>query len=78
VAFRYHRRVRSVADELKREDRARMAALSPEARIALSLRLAERALGVLCAARGLSRAEAAALARSLRSRGRRPSASASG
>jgi hypothetical protein len=44
--------VRSVADRLKDEDRARIAALSPEARVALSLRLAEAAIGVLCARRG--------------------------
>jgi len=76
--FGYDPLVRSVADRLKDEDRARIAALSPEARVALSLRLAEAAIGVLCAAQGLSRAEATRLARSIRSRGRRASASASG
>ena len=55
-----------------------MAALSPEARIALSLRLGETGLDVLRAARGLSRAEAVDLARTLRQRGRRASVSASG
>lgn len=70
--------MRSVADELEREGRARTAALSPEARIALAIRLAETGIDLLCAARGLSRADAVALARGLRHRGRRPSAAASG
>ncbi len=70
--------MRSVADELRREDRARMMALSPEERIALSLRLAEQAAGVLCAAQALSRAQARALVRRVRSAGRRASTSASG
>lgn len=68
--------MRSVADELRAEDLERMAALSPEARIALSLRIAESSIEVLRAARGLTRAEAVALARTTRSRGRRPSRSA--
>ncbi|HET8540998.1 MAG TPA: hypothetical protein VFL83_14085 [Anaeromyxobacter sp.] len=70
--------MRSVADELKREDRARLAALSPGERIALSVRLAEAAIEVLRAARGLSRGDAVALARRVRRSGRRASASASG
>ncbi len=78
VGFGYHRFVRSVADQLKQEDRARMAALSPARRVALSLRLAETAQRVLCAAQGLERDEAVKLARAIRHRGRRASGSASG
>jgi hypothetical protein len=70
--------VRSVADRLRSEDRERLAALSPEERVALSLRLAAAAAEVLCAARGLTRAEAAALSRRVRAQGRRPSVAASG
>jgi hypothetical protein len=70
--------VRSVADRLRDADRSRVAALSPEERVALSLRLASAAADVLCAARGLTRPEAAALARRVRAQGRRPSRSASG
>ncbi len=55
-----------------------MAAMSPEARVALSVRLAEAATRVLCAVRGLPRADAVALARSVRGRGRRASQSNSG
>ncbi len=77
-AFGYDLSVRSVADQLKQEDRARIAALSPEARVALSLRLGQSALRVLCAARGVSPAEAAALARAIRSRGRRSSCAVTG
>ncbi len=77
-ATAYDRGVRSVADQLEIEDRARMAALSPEARVALSLRLGEEALAILCAARGLARTEARALAHSLRSAGRRQAAPATG
>lgn len=69
--------MRSVADQLKEEDRARIAALSPEQRVALSLRLGETAACVLCAAQGLERDEAVKLARGVRSRGRRASGSAS-
>jgi len=70
--------MRSVADQLREEDRARVAALSPEARVALSLRLGEMATEILRATRELPRAQAVQLARSLRSRGRRRSGSASG
>jgi hypothetical protein len=69
--------VRSVADHLKAEDLTRLAALAPEARVALSLRLGDAATEILCAARGISREEAAALTRAVRSRGRRPSRAAS-
>jgi len=55
-----------------------MGALSPEQRVALSLRLGEAGVRVLCAARGVSREEAVKLARALRSRGRRASGSAAG
>jgi len=65
--------MRSVADQLRAEDRARMAALSPEERVALSLRLGEQGMALLCAAQGLTRAEAGRLARAQRNRGRRPS-----
>jgi hypothetical protein len=75
--FGYDPRVRSVADQLKAEDLARMAALSPEERIGLSLRLGESAIEVLCAAQGLTRAEALALVQRIRSEGRRASPCAS-
>lgn len=78
TATAYDPGVRSVADQLKLEDRARIASLSPEARVALSLRLGEEALALLRAARGMSRAEARALARSLRSADRRRSAPGAG
>jgi hypothetical protein len=78
VPFGHDRFVRSVADQLKEEDRARMAALSPAQRVTLSLRLAETAARVLCAAQGLERDEAVKLPRAIRHRGRRASGSASG
>lgn len=77
-ALGYDSRMRSVADQLREQDRARMGALSPEQRVALSLRLGEAGVRVLCAARGVSREEAVKLARALRSRGRRASGSAAG
>lgn len=49
-----------------------MAALSPEERVVLSLRLGEQGMALLCAAQGLTRAEAGRLARTQRNRGRRP------
>lgn len=78
VAFGYDRDVRSVADQLKEEDRSRIAALSPEQRVTLSLRLGETATQVLRAAQGLSHAEAVKLVRAIRSRGRRARGPASG
>jgi hypothetical protein len=50
--------VKSVADELGREDIARVLALSPEERIDLALRLGDEALETYATARAIARDEA--------------------
>lgn len=64
----------SVADDLRRQDRERVAALSPEARIHLAFELGERDLTLFCAAQGLEKAEAIREIRRRRQVGRLPSA----
>ncbi|OGK85443.1 MAG: hypothetical protein A2X52_17895 [Candidatus Rokubacteria bacterium GWC2_70_16] len=67
--------MRSVADELRDEDRQAVLAMSPAARVALALALGERDLDLFRAARRplLSRAEARRLLDRQRQRGRRRS-----
>jgi hypothetical protein len=66
--------VRSVADDLKQQDRERVAKLSPEERMRLALELGERDLALFCAAQGLDRAEGIREIRRRRQLGRLPSA----
>jgi hypothetical protein len=47
--------MRSVADDLRREDREAVMKLTPEERIALALKLGERDLELFCRAQGLDR-----------------------
>jgi hypothetical protein len=65
--------MRSVADDLRREQRRELAQLTPAERVALALRLGQRAAHTFAATRGLSIAEAQRLLRSRRQRGRQPS-----
>ena len=65
--------MRSVADDLRREQRARLARLSPAERVALAERLGAEGLASLMAAQGLERAAALAAIRRTRRIGRRPS-----
>ena len=62
----------SVLDELRREQFADHAALSPAERLELGERLGERALAELMAAQGLDRESALRLATATRRIGRRP------
>ena len=61
----------SVADELRREQRAKEAALSAAQRFALCLRLGREALARLSTARDLSESEAREVLRRNRQAGRR-------
>jgi hypothetical protein len=65
--------MRSVADELRDEARRRDAALSPEARIELALRLGDDDARALAVARGISVAAARAEIARSRRLGRQPS-----
>lgn len=62
----------SVADELKKRERAEIAALSFPERVALSLSLGERELERFRRARGLERQEAIRLLERRRQAGRTP------
>jgi hypothetical protein len=64
--------MRSVADLLREEDTARLAALSPAARLHLALRLGRRDLAVFAAASGLDLETARARLRANRHTGRQP------
>jgi hypothetical protein len=64
--------MRSVLDDLRREQFAEHAALTPEVRLQLGERLGEEALALLMAAQGLDRASAIRLSRATRRTGRRP------
>ena len=63
----------SVLDDLRREDLAEYAAMSPAARLALSVRLGEEALAALMSARGVDRSTAQRIASVSRRVGRKPS-----
>lgn len=63
----------SVADELQRAERARIAELSAGERILLALQLGERSLDLFCARSGLSRARARLLLQQRVQSRRRPS-----
>ena len=63
--------MRSVADELREKDREAVMTLTPEERIALSLRLGERDLEIFCRAQGLDRREAIRVLQRRRQAGRR-------
>jgi hypothetical protein len=62
----------SVLDDVRREDFAAYAAMSPSARLALSERLGEEALAALMSAHGCDRAAAERLSSRSRRVGRRP------
>ena len=62
----------SVLDDLRQEQFAEHAELTPTARLLLGERLGEEALSLLMAAQGLDRATALRLARATRRTGRRP------
>jgi hypothetical protein len=62
-----------VADELRRELRERILAMTPAERIALTARLAESDLDLFCSARQIPRDEARRLLIRARQAGRRPS-----
>jgi hypothetical protein len=66
----------SVADELRREQRAAMLRLSPAERIRLALELGARDLALFMEASGLGREAALRELRRRRAAGRRPSKSA--
>jgi hypothetical protein len=68
----------SVADNLRRELRERVLAMSPEERIDLTARLAESDLDLFCSARGIPRDEARKVLIRTRELGRRPSRVAQG
>lgn len=63
----------SVADDLRRELRERVVALSPGERVALAIRLAESDLDLFCSARQIPRDQARRLLMRARRAGRRPS-----
>jgi hypothetical protein len=63
--------MRSVADDLRGEQRAAERRMTPQQRVALALRLGEEGLRVYCAASGLDRAEALRQVRDRRQAGRR-------
>lgn len=62
----------SVLDDLRREQFARYAAMTPAARLRLGERLGREALATLMSAQGLDRASAVRLVRRTRRFGRRP------
>lgn len=68
--------MRSVADDLKKEQRERFARMTPAERVALSERLGEEGLAEFISANGLSRQAALRAIRRSRRVGRRPSACA--
>lgn len=67
--------MKSVADQLRREDREAVLAMTPGERVALALALGERDLETLCKAHrpALTREEAARILERQRQAGRRPS-----
>ena len=70
----YSRRMHSrLAEQLKEEQRARFAAMTPAERVALSERLGEQGLAEYMSAQGLNRAEAVEAIKRSRRIGRRPS-----
>ena len=70
---RYTPAMGSVADDLRRQDFAEYAAMTPTQRLALSERLGEEALAELMSAHQVDRAAALRLAQRSRRIGRRPS-----
>jgi hypothetical protein len=64
--------MRSVADELREEQRRELLALTASERVALALELGERALAIFQSASGLSREEALRELERRRQHGRRP------
>jgi len=62
----------SVLDDLRREQFAEHAALTPAERLKLGETLGEEALALLMSAQGLDRASATRLTRATRRTGRRP------
>jgi hypothetical protein len=66
--------MRSVADELREEDRRAVLRLSAEERVALAFRLGERDLEIFCASQGIDRATGLRRLRQRRQQGRLPSA----
>lgn len=66
--------MRSVADALRNELRAKVAALTPDARVTLALRLGDDDLAVFCAAQRLDRRAAVRLLERRRQATRRPAA----
>jgi hypothetical protein len=65
--------MRSVADDLRRQQRQDLASLTPAERVALALRLGRRDVETFAATQGLTTKEAEQRLRSRRQRGRRPS-----
>jgi len=65
--------MRSVADDLRREQRERYASMPPAELMALSERLGEEGLAELMSANGLDRASALRAIRRSRRLGRKPS-----
>jgi hypothetical protein len=65
--------MRSVADQLREEQREEIRRMTPSERLELSLRLGDEDLAVFGASRELDRDSAAALLRRARRSGRRPS-----
>lgn len=65
--------MRSVADDLRQQDREAVLKLSPQERIALALQLGERDLEILCRTQGLDRETAIRLIQRRRQAGRLPS-----
>ena len=70
---RYTWWMRSVADDLREEQRREMLALSVDERIALALELGEEGIALLMSAQGIDREEAIRRIRRTRHIGRRPS-----
>lgn len=68
--------MRSVNDDLRREQRERIAKMTPAERVALAERLGEEGLAAFMSANRLDRAAALRAIRRSRRAGRRPSASA--
>ncbi|HET9766639.1 MAG TPA: hypothetical protein VFS60_07320 [Thermoanaerobaculia bacterium] len=65
--------MRSVADDLRHEQRQELAALTPAERVALALRLGRRDVETFAATQGLAVEDARRLLRSRAQRGRRAS-----
>ena len=64
--------MKSVADESRREMQLRVLAMSPAERVELAFRLGDEDLEAFMRTRGLTRAEALAILRRNRQRGRTP------